>query len=293
MPNYESIEDFDEEQEEKLLKNQEKNKSEEEEEEVDQTDEETLTEDELDDEEENDEEELKEEDEQEETKEKDEKDSSLAGDEHLEKEKFAFAELRRKAKDAEKKAREKDTSLKEFDELAKDLGYKNHAELLKAQREKMTEEKVKKEASQKGVDPDVYRELVQLKEKLGDFEKEKIQVKRQQKIEKFTRSLDKVSTDYSLKQEDREQILGEMENDGYNVEDLYEIKNPERFILGYMTEKVAEKKVQEKLSSKGKEKFKEEPFKKQKSNKKSVKDLQDKLIKKEMKQYAEDEGLET
>jgi hypothetical protein len=82
-----------------------------------------------------------------------------------------------------------------------------------------------------------------------------------------------------------------MEKDGYNIEDLYEIKNPKKFILGYAADVITEKKVQEKMSQTDKDKFKEDKFTQTKTSKKTVEELQDELIKKELADYARKNGL--
>ena len=163
MPkNYNSIDEFDKEWEEKLSKEQPKEENNELEEEV--VEEEVFTEDEIVDE--NDGTTEDNEDNEDNTQE----DQKLSGDEelnekpsHKEKEEYAFAEMRRKLREAEKAAKEKETSLKQWDDVARELGYANSEELLKAQREKS----IREEAKNKGVDPEIYRELIQLKEKVG------------------------------------------------------------------------------------------------------------------------------
>ena len=80
--------------------------------------------------------------------------------------------------------------------------------------------------------------------------------------------------------------------DGYSLDDLVSIKNPKKFILGYVKETVIESAVQSKLLTNKKEKFKEEKFNQQSDNKKSLEDTQKELIEKEMREYARKNGLD-
>lgn len=293
MPtNYKNIDEFDKEWEEKLSKEQTQEEDNLEEEEV--VDEEIITEDELNDDIEEELVDETDENDKDENDKEDNQEEEITGDEELnikpsqkEKEEYAFAELRRKLREAEKAAQEKDTSLKEWNEIAKQLGYENSTELLKAQKEK----NIKEEASRKGVDPDVYRELIQLKEKVGEYEKRQKQEQANAKLEKFTNSLNTISDTYKFSEDEKVSILMEIEKDGYNLADLYEVKNPTKFIMGYALDKITEIKVQEKLSKTNKENFKEEKFSNPKTSKKSIEELQRELIKKEMEEYARKSGL--
>jgi hypothetical protein len=288
LKNYNNIDEFDKEWEDKLSKEQPKEEKDLNEEEI--VEEEILTEDEVVDEPYEDEDNQEDNENDEDNTQED----KLTGDEELnqkpsqkEKEEYAFAEMTRKLREAEKAAKEKETSLKEWDEIARQLGYTNSEELLKAQREKS----IKEEAKNKGIDPEIYRELIQLKEKVGEYEKKQKQILSQTKLEKFSNSLEEIAKTYTLSEGDKNSILLEMEKDGYNLEDLYEIKNPTKFIMGYAAEKITEKKVQEKLSKSNKEEFKEDKFTQPKNSKKSIEELQRELIKKEMEEYAKKNGL--
>lgn len=292
MPkNYNSIDDFDKEMEEEFLKN--KNED-------DKPDEDVLTEDEIvddnidddvDDKHENEDEDI-DKDENKNNDDNEGENNEQLGDVELtpskdDKKDYAFAELRKKYKEAEKLAKEKDASLRQWEEIAKNLGYQSADELLRAQREQT----IKQEAEKKGVDPEIYRELIQLKEKVGEYEKRQKQTQSQLKLEKFTSSLDEVVNNYKLTDNEKNSILLEIEKDGYNLEDLYEIKNPKKFIIGYAADVITEKKLQEKMSQTDKEKFKEDKFTQTKTSKKTIEELQDELIKKELSDYAKKSGL--
>jgi hypothetical protein len=79
-----------------------------------------------------------------------------------------------------------------------------------------------------------------------------------------------------------------MEQDGYTLEDIASLKNPERFIKGYAADKIAEKKYQEMLATEKKAKKLKEP--KLRGESEPPTDWE-KELQKELDQYAKENNL--
>jgi hypothetical protein len=291
MPKFKNIGEFDELEEKKFLESQEDENSDEEETEEEETEhEESYDEDDLDEDDNDDDEE----DELEEDKDEDDEDDEDDDEDEPQKEEpskedkkeYAFAQIRKEKKEYEEKYKQAKEHQESWDEIARRLGYKNSNELLEAENEK----RMKSEAESKGMDTQTYRELQELKEKVETQEKEKKEVASKEKLAKFTSSLDNVAETYELKEKEKVEMLNRMETDGYDINDLYEIKNPKAFIKGYVNDDVLERKLREKLP-KDKSQFKEKKFKNTGGNKKTLEETQDELIAKEMAKYRKENNL--
>lgn len=290
MPDYKSIEEFDEAAEKEYLENLEETEETEEIEEVEETDEQeeiqenvqedenVITEDDIE------EEEQEEEPEEEEPEEQ--KPNKVTAKKPDKKE-YAFKELRKERDTYKKKYGEVETLRGEYDTLAKSLGYSNAEELLKAEKDKRARE----EAKSKGVDPAFYTEFQEMKEELAKEKKSKEQAQKTAKLEIFNGALDNIIKTNEMTSQDKIDILNEMEKDGYDINDLYEIKNPKRFIEGYAYDKVVEKEKQKIIKKQKKQEFVEKPFNSTKKGKETKSSLQKQLIDEEMRAYAKEHGL--
>lgn len=194
------------------------------------------------------------------------------------KEEYAWGEMRKKNNAFKEQ-------LETYDVMAKNLGYKSGEELIKAYREQQLE----KEATEKGVDPKFYKEFDEMKSKLESEQNLRAEEAKRVKIDSFMQSLDKLSSDNGLTDAEKRNVLDMLEDDGYTVDDIISIKSPRRLLEGYMVEKIAERKVQERLNKADKKEFEERKFSKE------SKDSDDadwkSEIEEEMKQYAIDNGL--
>jgi len=292
MPKFKSIEEFDELAEKEFLESQEENEASDEEENDGENleeendyeesyDEDDLAEDEFNDDEEDEFDDEDQEEDEEEPQEEQEEEPSKE-----DKKEYAFAQLRKEKKEYEDKYKQAKEYQESWDEIAKRLGYKDSNELLEVEREK----RLKAEAESKGMDTQTYRELQELKQKVEKQEQEKQEIVSKQKLAKFTNSLNEIVDNYGLKEGEKVDILNKMEADGYDVSDLYEIKNPKSFIKGYVSDDILERKIKSKLP-KDKSKFKEEKFKGTRNNKKTLEESQDELIAKEMAEYRRKNNL--
>lgn len=198
------------------------------------------------------------------------------------KQEYAWKELRTQNQTLQQQLKERELYLGKFERMAKELGYNDAQELLK----KYEEEETEKEAKDKGVDPAFYKEFKSMQKELETTKTQKIIEQRNQKIQQFVHDLDSLVQENGLTNEDKTQIVRELEADGYGVEDIIAIKSPKKLIAGYMVDKIAAKKVQSKLKTK-KEAFVDD--KHDGASDVTTDDLE-KQIADEMKAYARSQG---
>lgn len=201
----------------------------------------------------------------------------------VDKQEFAWKELRTKNQQLQQELEAKQRAIAKLEEMAKGLGYTNSEELLR----RYDDEQVTKEAETKGVDPQFYKEFKQMQEELNLTKKQKEEQYRSLQVQKFTESLDSLAAENGLTETEKQQIIQELETDGYTLEDIISIKSPKRLLTGYMVDKIAERKVQSKLKQQKKEAFVDE---KHTNNAEVTENDLEKTIADEMKQYARSMG---
>jgi len=204
----------------------------------------------------------------------------------VDKKEYAWKELRTKNQQLQEELTTKETLMKKFEEMAKGLGYDSSSALLK----KYDEDQVVEEAKTKGIDPKFYKEFKQMQEELKSTKKEKEAAFRTSQIQRFTNSLDTLARENGLTEAEKQQIINQLETDGYTIDDIVNIKSPKRLLTGYMIDKIAEKKVQSKLKQQKKEVFADE---KHNSSAEVTEDDLEKRIADEMKQYAKSRGYKS
>ncbi len=197
------------------------------------------------------------------------------------KQEYAWKKMREEQQALQKQLEEKQDLLFKVERMAKGLGYTSSEELIK----RFDEEESEKEAQEKGIDPEFYKEFKKMQEELQLTKQEKESQFRQSRIFEFTNSLDALIKENGLPETDKQKIIGELEADGYTMDDIVNIKSPRKLLAGYMVDKIAEKKVQGKL--KEKKAFVDE--KHDSSVDISNEDLE-KQIQEEIKQYARSQG---
>ena len=154
------------------------------------------------------------------------------------------------------------------------------------------EKRLKEEANKKGIDPEFYSEFNKMKRDLELERKSKEELSKKNRVQIFQGALDKVIKDNGLSEKSKEEILVTMENDGYDLDKVLQIDNPERVIRGYAFDMILENEKQKLIKKSKKKEFKEEPFNKKSGNKKTKEQLQKELIDQEMKKYAKENGLD-
>jgi len=203
--------------------------------------------------------------------------------EKVNKQEYAWKELRTKNQQLQKELETKEQYVKRLEMMAQGLGYSNADDLLK----KYDDEQISKEAETKGVDPKFYKEFKEMQSELQVTKKEKEEQYRNLQIQNFTNSLDTLATENGLTETEKQQIVNQLESDGYTLDDIINIKSPKRLLTGYMVDKIAERKVQSKLKQQKKEVFADD---KHNSSAEVTEDDLEKTIADEMKQYARSKG---
>ncbi len=204
-------------------------------------------------------------------------------EEKVDKKEYAWKELRTKNQKLQEELTTKENLMKRIEEMAKGLGYESSDALLK----KYDEDQVTKEAETKGIDPKFYKEFKQMQDELKSTKKEKEAAFRNSQIQRFTDSLDNLAKENGLTEAEKQQIINQLETDGYTLDDIVNVKSPKRLLTGYMIDKIAERKVQSKLKQQKKEVFADE---KHNSSAEVTKDDLEKTIAEEIKQYAKSRG---
>lgn len=200
------------------------------------------------------------------------------------KEEFAFGKLRYENSELKSKLEEQEKYSRKLEEMATNLGYSNADDLLKA----YEDQQIQKEAQQKNVDPEVYRKMVTMERELESIKQREAEAKRQVGVQRFSQSLDRIASEIGLDDKEKVSMVEQMETDGYTLEDIARIKNPERFIKGYAADKIAERKYQDLLASEKKAKKLKEP--KLRGESEPPTDWE-KELEKELEQYAKENNL--
>jgi hypothetical protein len=200
------------------------------------------------------------------------------------KEEFAFGKLRYENSELKTKLEEQEKYSRKMEEMAKNLGYTTADDLIKA----YEDQQIQKEAQQKNVDPEVYRKMVTMERELESIKQREAEAKRQMGVQRFSQSLDRIASDIGLDESEKVAMINQMETDGYTLEDIARVKNPERFIKGYAADKIAERKYQDLLASEKKAKKLKEP--KLRGESEPPTDWE-KELQKELDQYAKENNL--
>ena len=98
-------------------------------------------------------------------------------------------------------------------------------------------------------------EKIQNQEKeLNRIKQEREEEQRKVKVTNFLESLDSFTKEYKLNDSDRERLLVKLEDDGYTLDTLLNIRNPKNLFKGYVQEKIAETVKQKSLEAEEKKK---------------------------------------
>ncbi len=200
------------------------------------------------------------------------------------KEEFAFGKLRHENSELKQKLEEQEKYAKKMREMATNLGYSSADDLITA----YEEQQIQKEAHKKNIDPELYHKMVTMEKELETIKQREIELNKKAGIERFSLSLEKIGLNLGLNENEQIQIVQQMEQDGYTLDDIASLKNPERFIKGYAADQIAEKKYQEMLATEKKAKKLKEP--KLRGETEPSTDWEQEL-QKELNQYAKENNL--
>lgn len=164
-----------------------------------------------------------------------------------EKANHAFAELRRAN-------REKEEELKRLSNLAEAYGFKNYEEMV----EQLETEAMDKKAKEENVDPKIYRRLHENERELEKLKKQREEEFIRAKVNKVVDRIDGFLKDNNLTEKHKEKLLEALDADGFTIEDLSKINNPNRLFKGYVADDINESKAQKELEREAKRKQLEE-----------------------------------
>lgn len=164
------------------------------------------------------------------------------------KQEHAWAEMRKENKRLQDEKLASDKQLKEFEELAKGVGFDSIEGLLGSYKEK----NIVEEAKSKGLDPEFYKEYTATKAELAQTKLKQENLLKKSKAIAFTDTLDSLITTNKLTDDDKVAVLSELEADGYTLDTLLEVKSPEKLLKGYMVDKITVQKTQAQLKDKKK-----------------------------------------
>jgi hypothetical protein len=159
------------------------------------------------------------------------------------KERFAFEKLRKEAKEKDEKLRQKEEELKQLDEVASAYGYTDSKAMIEA----IQKQAMKKRADEQGIDIKIYEELQNTKKQIEQFKKEKEQEEANKRVNLFVDKINDFSEKNTLSVEEREELINRLDEDGFTIETLYNIKNYEKLFTGYLSDKILEKNKQKDL----------------------------------------------
>lgn len=154
---------------------------------------------------------------------------------------YSFQKMREETK-TEKEARLKaEERLKKFEETAKTLGYANVDEFEKA----IEEQRIKKEAEKQGRDPEIVRELSELRRRLEVQEREKAELERKSREDNAIKQMGEFIKDNQLSEEDFSKVLELAAQDGYaTMDDFISIRGVKNYLKGVAADIIFERKKQ-------------------------------------------------
>lgn len=199
------------------------------------------------------------------------------------KQSYAFKKLREELKTYKEELKQTKPQIERLDNIAKRYGYQSHEEMLKV----LEEQALEREAKEQNIDPALYKKMKELEFKYEQLERERQEALQQIKVEKFMSSFNDFAREYSLTDEEKESVLLAMDEDGWQLEQLLNVKNPKNIFKGYIADKIAEKKTQKTLKDITKNsKYAEETFK----NTGQVDKTIDELVAEDLKEWARKNG---
>lgn len=160
-----------------------------------------------------------------------------------EKERYAFEKLRKENK-------EKEERLKELDEIATAYGFTSHEAML----DKLREDAELKQARERNIDPEIYKTLKEQERELEKIKKEREEEKARSSVNTVITRVNDFKEKHSLDDSDIEDLLNDLDADGFTPEQLSRISNYEKLFTGYLRDTIIEKERQRRLKKEDKKK---------------------------------------
>jgi len=150
-----------------------------------------------------------------------------------EKERFAFEELRRKAKASEEATRQ-------LDEIAHAYGFASNVEMIA----KLQQDASAKKAKEMGVDPKFYEDLQNTKKELEAIKRAREEEVTRNKVNTFISRIDEFAKENSLTETEKSELINTLDEDGFTIDTLSNIKNYKNLFSGYIKDKLLAKEQQ-------------------------------------------------
>lgn len=150
----------------------------------------------------------------------------------------AFAELRRSNK-------EKEEELRRFENIAEAYGFKNYNEMV----EQLENEALQKKAENENIDPKLYKRIHETEKELEKIKKQREEEQMFNRVNTVSRKIDDFLKDNGLGETHKVKLLKSLDADGFSLDDIYKIKNPNTLFSGYVATDVNEVKRQRELEA--------------------------------------------
>lgn len=160
-----------------------------------------------------------------------------------EKEEYAFAQLRKENASLKATLKEKSSSDEMLKKIAAQYGYDDVNKFTKD----YEDARIIEEAKTKGYDPVLYKELQESKRRIEELERTNEQASLMAKASAFRNALDKVSNDFNLGEDEKQEVFTKLESAGYTVDTILSLPNPEFVIKGVLADRIAEISKQKQL----------------------------------------------
>lgn len=164
-----------------------------------------------------------------------------------EKNNFAFAKLRKENKETKEE-------LARVQALAEAYGFSDY----KAMLEQLDKEAMAKKARDEGLDPKVYKRIYETERQLEEIKRQREEEISNSRVLQVNSRLDGFIEKNSLKEADKTKLIMALDEDGYRIEDLVRLKNPEMLFKTYLQSEISEIKNQKEIEKAEKRKKLEE-----------------------------------
>ena len=195
-----------------------------------------------------------------------------------------FVAIKEAKKEIEQKYKAASTRTKR---LAKLAGFGNDIDGYN----KMLDEKMdEQEAKENNQTVDQYKKYNEKEQEIQTREQKIIEAETNLKIRTFDTALNTILKDYNLESE-KDKVIESLGEQGFDLESLINVPNPKVIITGVLHDKIVEAEIQ--ARTKQEEKFKDlddTPIKTTKKVEKTIDEIEDELIAKEMAQYKKENG---
>lgn len=149
---------------------------------------------------------------------------------------YSFAQLRKENADLKARVKEVTDNEEILKNIAAQYGYSDVKEFAKA----YDDARIAQEAKQKGYDPVLYKQLQDSNRRIAELEKQNGQSKLMERAGNFKNAVEKAIVDYNLGEDGRNEIFSKLEAEGYTVDTILSLPNPEIVIKGVLSDKIAE-----------------------------------------------------